>query len=104
MGLDLPYETNKSRQQKGRDAEKKMGQTFSARMHPMSGAGSIKDDASNDVAVFEFKNVLKTHTMNGKALKGLWRRATRQDKAAMYVIYFEAEDLTVTCHITKGKK
>jgi hypothetical protein len=101
--LGLPYDPNQTPQVRGRKAEKAMGQTFGARMHPMSGAGSIKDDASNDVAVYEFKNVQKTHTINGSALKGLWRRAIKQDKTPMYVIYFEDDDLTVICSITKGK-
>jgi hypothetical protein len=70
----------------------------------MSGAGSIKDDASTDDVQYEFKQAGRTHTLNGAALQGLWLRACRQSKRAEYVIYFEDADITATIEITKGRK
>lgn len=81
-----------------------MARDRGARLHPNSGAGRIKDDASNDDTIFEFKNVSRTHTLKGKDLLGLFWRALRQGKEARYVVYFEDEDITVEATITKGRK
>jgi uncharacterized protein with von Willebrand factor type A (vWA) domain len=94
----------KSRQVQGRKAEVRMARDRGARVHPMSGAGRIKDDASSTTDQFEFKNVLKTHTLNGKDLLALFRRAIRIGKNPVYVVYFEDSDITATIHITKGKR
>ena len=102
-GLGLPYATNRSRQQIGRDVEKKLAKDRGARLHPMSGAGSIKDDASNDRYQYEFKNALKSHTLVGKALLDLWRRAVAEAKDARYVIYFEEANVTATIIIERGR-
>lgn len=102
--LGLPFDGVKSRQVLGRVAEKKMARDRGARLHPMSGAGRIKDDASNDETVFEFKNVLHSHSLKGKDLLALFIRAIRQQKVPVYVVYFEDSDITAEIHIKKGKK
>jgi hypothetical protein len=102
--LGLPYDGVKSRQVQGQIAEKRMAKERNARLHPMSGAGRIKDDASTDDEQYEFKHVQKSHQLHGWDLFALFRRAIRQDKEPIYVIYFENVDLTAEVRITKGRK
>lgn len=75
-------------QVQGRIDEKRMAKEVGARLHPMSGAGSIKDDASNDTTIYEFKSVKKTHTLNGADLEALWLRGIQQGKDVEYVVEF----------------
>lgn len=75
-------------QVKGRKDEKKMARERGARLHPMSGAGRIKDDASTDDVIYEFKSVKSTHTLSGKALLDLLLRSIKQGKEAEYVVQF----------------
>lgn len=101
--LGLPYDVGVTPQVKGRQVEAKMAKDRGARLHPMSGAGRIKDDASSDDIQYEFKNVAKTHTLNGWSLDGLFVRAIRQDKEARYIVYFEDADLTAEITLRRGK-
>lgn len=86
-GLGLPYKP-KTPQVKGRDSERKQAKVYGARVHPMSGAGSIKDDASNDEAIYEFKQANKTHVITASELDALFIRGCRAEKDAMYVVKF----------------
>lgn len=86
--LRLPY-GEKSRQQQGRDSEKKQAKKYGARAHPMSGAGKIKDDASDEDWIYEYKDAVKTHTLSAAALNALLCRAEAQGKDAAYVIKFD---------------
>lgn len=85
--LGLPYSPH-TRQVQGRKSEKARAKDYGARLHPMSGAGRIKDDASNDEAVFEFKDANRTHTLKSAELRPLIRRAIQQGKDARYVVTF----------------
>ena len=100
--LNLPYRVSKTQQEKGRIGERKMARDRGAREHPASGAGRIKDDASTDETQYEFKNVAKTHSLKGKDLLALFRRAVRQGKTAEYVIYFQEDNITATITLTRG--
>ena len=75
-------------QVKGRKNEIKLAKEYGARPHPNSGAGRIKDDASTDGEVFEFKQANKTHTVNANELEALRKRASREGKDAYYVVEF----------------
>ena len=75
-------------QQQGRKNERKLAKRYGAREHPNSGAGRIKDDASSDDAVFEFKKANKSHTVKLDDLKAIHRRAHREGKEPFYVIEF----------------
>ena len=101
--LGLPYDSVKTQQVKGRIAERWMAKDFGARPHPMSGAGSIKDDASNDTHQFEFKNVQKSHTIKGTDLYQLFVRAVRQGKEPVYAVYFEDVDITIIGTLERGR-
>lgn len=97
--LGLPYGKH-TPQVEGRRAEKRMARERGARLHPMSGAGSIKDDASTEAEVFEFKNANKTHTLNADDLYKLMVRALRAEKEPYYVIQF-ANGVTATIHLSR---
>lgn len=85
-----PWDNSKNtRQVEGRKSEVRQAKKHGARLHPNSGAGHIKDDASNAETIFEFKDVAKTHQLSGSALDGLFRRAVRQGKNAKYVVIFK---------------
>jgi hypothetical protein len=57
---------------------------------------------STDDAVIEAKDVQRTHTLNGRYLDVLYRRATKQGKAAVYVIQFKDAKITATITITRS--
>ena len=84
----LPYDPRITPQVKGRIDETAMAKERGARLHPMSGAGSIKDDFSTEDTVFEVKSVKSSHTLKGSDLLGLFKRATKQGKTAEYIIQF----------------
>lgn len=102
--LGLPYDGVKTRQVQGSRAEKRMAKDRGARVHPMSGAGRIKDDASTEGEQYEFKNVMHTHSLKGKDLLALFKRAVRIGKEPVYVVYFEDVDLTAEIRLTKGRR
>lgn len=101
--LGLPYKVTRTPQEKGRIEEVKMARKRGATPHPGSGAGKIKDDASNDDYLYEFKNVSRVHTLKGADLLALFKRSIQQSKEAQYVIYFEQENLTATITLRRGK-
>lgn len=86
--IEMPWKPQKTRQVEGRDSEKHQAKKHGARLHPNSGAGHIKDDASNEDTIFEFKDANKSHTLKATDLEGLFVRAVRQGKQAKYVILF----------------
>lgn len=99
--LGLPY-VPKTPQVQGRVAEKKRAKERGARLHPMSGAGSIKDDASDEDTIYEFKEANRTHTLNSGDLYSLLIRAMRQSKDGRYVITF-ANGLVADIHLYTTK-
>lgn len=101
--LDIPWKQT-TRQVQGMKTEKEIAKARGARLHPRSGAGRIKDDASTSDKVLEIKDANKTHSIKGSDLAKLHRRASQQGKNAEYIIYFTDDDLTATLTITKGKR
>ena len=92
----LPYDPRITPQVKGRKDEVIMAKERGARLHPMSGAGSIKDDASNEDTVFEMKSVRASHSLKGSTLLDLFLRATKQGKEAQYVVRFNDARIEAT--------
>lgn len=82
--------------------EKKRARAVGARLHPNSGAGSIKDDASSEDALYEFKEANRSHTLDAAALRGLYLRAVRMDKDARYIVHF-ADGLVADVHLYTGR-
>lgn len=99
----LPWQ-KRSRSLQGRQTEKQIAKSRGARLHPNSGAGKIKDDASSEDVIYEVKDANKSHTVKSVELDNLLRRAIGQGKEAQYVVYFREHDLTMTCIIERGKK
>lgn len=102
--LGLPYAVTKTPQVMGRVKEKQMAKDRGARLHPNSGAGRIKDDASNEDTQYEFKNVRTSHTLKGADLLALFKRSVRLGKQAEYVVHFEDQNLTATINLTRGRQ
>lgn len=101
--IDTPWSGHRTRQVQGTYTEREIAKRRGARLHPRSGAGRIKDDASTDDTIIEIKDADRSHTLKGSVLDSLFRRAVRQGKEAQYVIYFTAVDLTATIHLKRGK-
>ena len=98
--VDLPWNPQDSPQVKGRKNEAPRAKKIGARLHPNSGAGTIKFDMSTDDAVIEMKTANKSYTMNQKYLESIFQNAVRQGKDAVLLIEFP--DLVVTAHITRN--
>lgn len=86
-GLGLPYKP-RTRQEQGRYSERSQAKKHGVRLHPNSGAGRIKEDASNDEKVVEFKDANKSFTLSAQDLLGTFQRAVRQGKDSVWVITF----------------
>lgn len=99
--IELPW-SPRSRQKEGDQTEKKIAKDKGARVHPRSGAGSIKWDASSEDELIEVKDAAKSHTMQGALLNRLLRDAINQGKQAVYVIHFRSFNITVECRIKRG--
>lgn len=87
IGLGLPYKP-RTPQQEGRYAERAQAKKHGVRLHPNSGAGRIKEDASDEARVVEFKTANKSFTLSGDDLLGTFQRAVRQGKDSVWIITF----------------
>lgn len=96
--LGLPWKP-RTRQMKGMSSEKEQARKRGARLHPRSGAGSIKWDASSDEVLYEMKNAKKSHTLTGAYLRQLALDAAHQGKEARYVVTMEDAGLEIECRI-----
>lgn len=83
--------------------EKVIARKRGARLHPRSGSGAIKDDASSSEDLLEIKDANVSHTLKAKDLLALYRRAVRKGLRAKYIIYFQSIDVTCTITMRKGK-
>lgn len=105
MSEDIPMPWSpRSRSKEGEQTERQIAKKRGMRAHPRSGAGKIKDDASDGDTVLEVKDANKTHSINALELLAVWKRAIQQGKQAQYVIYFKSVDITLTGTLTKGKQ
>lgn len=89
---------------KGMSSEKEQARKRGARLHPRSGAGSIKWDASSEDTLFEMKDVQKSHTLNGAYLRRLALDAAHQGKDARYIVQFEDAGVEIECVISLNTK
>jgi hypothetical protein len=94
-GVIIPFPAT-TPQVKGRLYEQKRSRQLGLRLHPASGAGRIKHDASDEGTVVEFKQAERSFTLQGKYLEGLFKEATRQDKTAIMEINFKQAGITAT--------
>lgn len=101
--IELPWSV-RTPQQKGRQSEAKRAKELDARQHPGSGSGRIRFDASNLEELHEYKQVLRSHTLNGKYLEKLFVEATRQNKSALYVVEFTAANIIANITLRRGNQ
>lgn len=87
LAASLPWSIP-TRQQQGRITERKEARRRGARLHPNSGAGRIKHDASTEDQLIEIKDSKVSYTLNKKYLEELWTVATRQGKEPLLVVAF----------------
>lgn len=90
-------------QQLGSQTEQEVVTRRGGRVHPRSGAGSIKDDGSSETEQIEVKDANRTYTLKGTELDALLKRAISRDKDATFVVYFREANLTATINVTRGK-
>lgn len=86
----------------GRDYEKERAKKDGYRLHPGSGAGRIKHDASDEESVIEYKTARKSFALQGQYLQDLFAVAIRQGKEARMEIHFREANITAHITITKG--
>ena len=84
---DIPWKP-RTRQQEGDRTEKKIIKQMGGRVHPRSGAGSIKHDGSTDDELIEVKDANKTHSILANYLYELFVTAVRQGKQPRYIVKF----------------
>ena len=101
--LDLPWGV-RTRQEQGLKTEAEIIKKRGGRVHPRSGAGSIKSDGSSEETLYELKDAGKSHTIKGTDLEILFKRAVQQGKDAEYIVYFQNTDICLTGKITRGMK
>ena len=66
-------------------------------LHPMSGAGRIKGDASTaDGAYVEIKDANKSYTLTGDDLKKAWTEAVRAEHSGCLFIITFANGMRLT--------
>lgn len=100
--LGLPYGVD-TPQVRGRKTEKKIARKEGARLHPNSGAGRIKYDASDEDRLIEIKDANKSHTLQSSLLNDLFVKATRQGKDAVYIVTFMDQSLYVECRVRRRR-
>lgn len=98
--IELPW-SPRSRQKEGDQTEKRIAKQKGARVHPRSGAGSIKWDASTEDELIEVKDSKKSHTLNGALLNKLLIDATRQGKEAVYIVKFRTFNLVAEIRLRR---
>ncbi len=97
----LPW-NKPTRQMQGIRSERKILKILGARRHPMSGAGSIKYDGSDEEHVYEIKDAEVAYVLQGKYLRDGFQQAARQSKRFVLVVHFVDADVTARIHTTIG--
>lgn len=98
-GQHVPW-TVPTRQEQGRTTERRLLAERGARRHPMSGAGSIKQDGSTDTEVFEIKDANRTFMLSGAELLVGYLGAVRQGKDSVWIIKF-TNGIKATINVTR---
>lgn len=90
---------HKSRSQEGLASEQEVIKKRGGRPHPRSGAGNIKWDGSDEETLYEIKDVMTSHALNGGYLEKLFMDAVRQGKEAVYIVQFRKARIRLECRI-----
>jgi hypothetical protein len=70
----------------------------------MSGAGSIKDDGSDDSYIYEVKDVSGSYRLDPKAIRQMYVRAVRQGKLPCWLLVWNTEGFTAEIKIVPNGK
>jgi hypothetical protein len=70
-----------------------------ARVHPMSGAGRIKADGSDDDYLYEIKDANKSFTLKSDDLRFLYAEAVKQMRQPVMLVSFQHGDLTAVIQV-----
>ena len=89
----------RTRQQQGRKTEKDVLTARGAMVHPMSGAGRIKQDGHDDTSLFEVKDARNIFSIHLNDITELWVRAVRQGLEPVLLVEFE--DYEMECHVRR---
>lgn len=105
MPSEIPWlkKAQMSQQIRGREDEKRAAKKLGAQLHANSGAGERKEDFSTQEAVYEYKSVAKSHTLNGAKLSEQLRRAIQEGKDSKYVVYFQDANVTFEGTLKRGQ-
>lgn len=98
--LGTPWEP-RSRQDEGRRNEQRVAKRRGTRLHPGSGSGSIRRDASNDEVVEEYKLASKSFQLKGTELRASYLDAVSQGKDSMWVIEFDDVGIEVEVRVRR---
>ncbi|CAB5220303.1 hypothetical protein UFOVP238_20 [uncultured Caudovirales phage] len=96
--IELPWQAE-TPQKAGRRAEASAAKRENKRLHPMSGAGRIKGDYSDDDHVYEHKSVGKQFTLRGVDVASLWKSSTKTGKTPVWVVEFP-DGYVATIHVS----
>lgn len=99
----VPWEKD-SPQKAGRRAEARAAKKAGARLHPMSGAGRIKQDYSDDQSVTEHKRASKSFTLKLSDVRDAHKNAALQGKTSEWVIEFPGYTLRGTVERTREEE
>jgi hypothetical protein len=58
---------------------------------------------STDYDLIEVKDAKRTYTLKGMELEDLFVRSTRQNKSAVFIVYFRDADVTATITVARGE-
>lgn len=97
--IEMPWQP-RTRQVEGRLSEARLAKKLGARLHPMSGAGRIKDDMSTDDHIIEAKDANLSYTLKSSDLDGLFRRAVQQGKEPLFIVTFK-NNIIAEIHLRK---
>ena len=94
----------KTRQEVGRITEHRLLKAVNARIHPMSGAGSIKYDGSTDSIEYEIKDANEKFTLDGAQLRASFSHAASQGKQSVWVVHFTDANIDAIIALSPSKE
>lgn len=98
--LGTPW-SPRTRQEEGRRNEQRVAKRRGTRLHPGSGSGSIRRDASNDEVIEEYKLAGKSFRLKGQELRDSYLDAVSQGKDSIWVIEFDDAGIEVEVRVRR---
>lgn len=98
----MPWRTP-TRQEVGLQEEAIILKLHGARQHPGSGSGQIKEDGSTDEEIIQIKTVNSTVVLKGIDIQQLWLAASRTNKRARLIVFFDSLGLRLEGEVLPGR-